>query len=126
MHFGNSAVTKKPNALLRIRNVNFILVATVTQCCGNLLSVEQQVAVTLWCSATPTEYRTIAHLFGIARSTVREIVHETCHCIVDVFMKDFPYADRLNCVVDEFKGKWGLPQCFGAVHGCHVPIYAAH
>ena len=91
------------------------------------LSVERRVAVTLWCLATPTEYQTIAHLFGIARSTVCEIVHETCHCIVDALMKDyikFPYADRLDRVVDEFKIKWGVPQCFGAVDGCHVPISA--
>ena len=42
-------------------------------------------------------------------------------------MKDcikFPYADRLDRVVDEFKIKWGVPQCFGAVDGCHVPISA--
>ena len=91
------------------------------------LSVERRVAVTLWCLATPTEYQTIAHLFGIARSTVCKIVHETCHCIVDVLIKDyikFPYADRLDHVVDEFKIKWGVPQCFGAVDGCHVPISA--
>ena len=84
------------------------------------LSVEQRVAVTLWYLATPTEYRTIPHLFGIARSTVCEIVHETCHCIVDVLMKDyikFPYAGRLDRVVDEFKIKWGVPHCFGAVDG---------
>ena len=53
------------------------------------ISVEHQVAVTIWCLATPTEYRTIAHLFGIARSTVCEIVHETCHCIVDVLLKEY-------------------------------------
>ena len=62
------------------------------------LSVEQRVSVTLWCLATPTEYRTTAHLFGVVYSTVYEIVYETCHCIVDVLMKEyikFPYADRL-------------------------------
>ena len=53
------------------------------------LSVEGQVAVTLWCLATPTEYWTFAHLFSSARSTMCEIVHETCHCIVDVLMKDY-------------------------------------
>ena len=91
------------------------------------LSVERRVAVTLWCLATPTEYRTIAHLFGIARSTVCEIVHETCQCILDVLMKDyikFPSGDRLDRTVNEFKVKWGVPQCIGAIDGCHVPISA--
>ena len=46
------------------------------------LSVQRRVAVSLWCLATPTEYRTVAHLFGIRRSTVCEIVHETCRAIV--------------------------------------------
>ena len=91
------------------------------------LSVEHRVAVTLWCLATPTEYRTIAHLFGIARSTVCGIVHETCQCILDVLMVDyikFPSGDRLNQTVDEFKTKWGVPQCFGAIDGSHIPISA--
>ena len=91
------------------------------------LSVERRVAVTLSCLATPTEYRTIAHLFVIAHSIVCEIVHKTCHCIVDVLLKDyikFPYTDRLDRVVDQCKAKWGVPQCFGGVDGCHVPISA--
>ena len=36
----------------------------------------------------------------------------------------FPSGDALDHVVDEFKSKWGVPQCFGAVDGCHVPICA--
>ncbi|XP_065892875.1 uncharacterized protein [Dysidea avara] len=91
------------------------------------LSVERRVAVTIWSLATPIEYRTIAHLFGIARSTVCEIVHETCRCIVDVLLKEyikFPTNNRLSTVVEEFKTKWGVPQCFGAIDGCHIPISA--
>jgi len=53
------------------------------------LSVEQRVAVALWCLGTPTEYRTIAHLFGIARSTMCETVHEVYQCILNVLMKDY-------------------------------------
>jgi len=85
------------------------------------------VAVTIWCLATPNEYRTIAHLFGIARLTVCEIVHETCCCIVDVLLKEYiklPTSNRLSTVVEEFKTKWGVPQCFGAIDGCHIPISA--
>ena len=46
------------------------------------ITVEHRIAITLWCLATPAEYRTIAHLFGIARSTVCEIVHDTVNAIV--------------------------------------------
>ena len=46
------------------------------------VSEEKRVAVTLWFLATNAEYRTIAHLFGIGRSTVRVIVQETSRAIV--------------------------------------------
>ena len=62
-------------------------------------SVEQRVAVTLWCLAPPTEYQTITHLFSIARSIVCKTV----------LMKDyikFPYASRNDFVVDVFKMLW--------------------
>ena len=91
------------------------------------LSVERRVAVTLWCLATLTEYHTIAHLFGIARSTVCEIVHKTCCSVVDVLLKEyikFPTGNCLTSVVDEFKTKWGVPQCVGSIDGCHVLISA--
>lgn len=89
------------------------------------ISVEKRVAVTLWFLATPCEYRTISHLFGIARSTVCEIVQETCSLIVStLFHKyiSFPTGDKLTAVVDAFKSKWGVPQCVGSIDGCHIPI----
>ena len=81
--------------------------------------------MTLWCLATPCEYRTISHLFGIVRSTVCEIVQETCQLIVKtLFGKyiQFPTGDKLNELVDTFKGKWGVPQCVGAIDGSHIPV----
>ena len=36
----------------------------------------------------------------------------------------FPYAGRLDHVVEKFKMKWGVPQGFGTVNGYHVPISA--
>jgi len=79
--------------------------------------------------ATPVEYCTIAYLFGIAHSTVCEIVQETYNCIVNILMEDynkFPSGDRLNQTVDEFKIKWGVPQYFGTIDSSHVPISAPH
>ena len=40
--------------------------------------MEARVAITIWKLATNAEYRTIAALFGLGRSTVGEIVLDTC------------------------------------------------
>lgn len=55
------------------------------------LSVEKHVAVTLWYLATPLEFRSNGHLFGIAHSTAYAVavVHETCAAIVQVLLKSY-------------------------------------
>ena len=91
------------------------------------ISVEQRVAITLWCLATPCEYRTVSHLFGVARSTVCEIVQDTCLAIVHNLLKvyiRFPTGDALKSVVEGFEEKWGYPQCLGAIDGSYIPISA--
>lgn len=89
------------------------------------ISVQQRVAITLWCLATPTEYRTIAHLFGVTRSTVCEIVHKTCLAIVESLIMGtyikFPTGSQPESVNEI---KWGVPKCVGAIDGCHIPITA--
>ena len=89
------------------------------------IAVEQRVAMTLWFLATPCEYRIIAHFFGIARSTVCEIVQETCELIVCALLHKcihFPNGEKLYEFVDGFKTKWGIPQCGGAIDRYHIPI----
>ena len=84
------------------------------------LTVEKRVAISLRCLATPCEYRTVAHLFGVARSTVCTIVHSTCQAIVNNLLRKyakFPTGD---------KSKWGFPQCVGAIDGSHIPIYVLY
>ena len=89
------------------------------------ISVEKRVAITLWCLATCSEYRTITHLFGLARSTVCVIVHDTCKAIVSVLQKlfiTFPNGEQLKRVVEGFQSSWGMIQCVGSMDGCHIPI----
>ena len=45
------------------------------------IAADHRVAITLWRLATNIEYRTLAHLFGVGRSTFCVIVHETCKAI---------------------------------------------
>ena len=81
----------------------------------------------LWCLATPCEYRSISHLFGIGRSTVCEIVHNTCQVIVDELLThyiNFPSGRRLDSIVSDFNHQWGVPQCAGAIDGTHFPVCA--
>ena len=56
------------------------------------IAVPHRVAITLWCLATCGEYRTIGHLFGVARCTVCVIVHDTCEAIVRILLKKYTYS----------------------------------
>lgn len=89
------------------------------------IKVEHRVAITLWCLATCAEYRSIGHLFGVARSTVCVIVHNTCSAIVDVLLSryiQFPIGAHLGNVIEGFKRKCAVPQCAGAIDGSHIPV----
>ena len=63
------------------------------------ISVEKRVAITLWVLTTTSEYRSVAHPFGVARCTVYVIVRETCQAIVKVLLPIyicFPTGDGVN------------------------------
>ena len=87
-------------------------------------SVEQHVAITLWCFATPAEYRMIACLFGVAQSTFSETVHEMSQAIVSALRERyicFPSNENIDAIVIN-QTRWGVPQCVGAVDGSHILI----
>ncbi|XP_065903783.1 uncharacterized protein [Dysidea avara] len=91
----------------------------------NAIPVNKRLAMTLWCLATCSEYRTIAHLFGVARCTVCVILHDTCKAIISVLQKQFikfPCGEVLKTAAEEFKSKTGMIQCVGSIDGCHIPI----
>ncbi len=87
--------------------------------------MEKSVAIALWRLGTNIEFRTISHLFGVGLSTACNIVHEVCKAIVDSLLDRYikiPVGNDATEIVTDFEEKWGFPQCFGAVHGSHIPI----
>ena len=89
------------------------------------ISLERRVAITLWVLATTSEFRTVGHLFGVARNTVCVIVHETCITIVKKLLPvyiQFPEGNALSEVMDGFKQTLDVPQCAGSIDGSHVPV----
>ena len=91
------------------------------------VSVERRVAITLWRLATNGDYRSIGHMFGVAKGTVCVIVNDVCQAIVKVLLTryvKFPSGVQLKKVVNEFEARFGFPQCVGAVDGTHIPILA--
>lgn len=90
------------------------------------ISVEARVAMTIWRLATNVEYRTIASLFGVGRSTVGEIVLDTCDAIANHLLTRYVCVPSdpadLHDIVDGFRLCWGFPQTIGAIDGTHVPI----
>lgn len=58
------------------------------------ISVEARVAVTVWKLATNVEYRTIAELFGLGRSTVGEIVLDTCDAVTKFLLPQYVHIPQ--------------------------------
>ena len=70
------------------------------------IPVKKRVAIALWFLAIPGEYRTIAHLFGVARCTVCVIVNEVCRAIDSILRPQyisFPRGEELKAVVEGFE-----------------------
>lgn len=89
------------------------------------VATEKRVALTLWFLATGSGYRTIGHLFGVAKSTMCVVTKEVCSCIVSQLLRQYvqmPQADALKEVVKGFANDHDFPQCAGAVDGTHIPI----
>ena len=59
-----------------------------------LISVKARVAVTIWKLATNVEYRTIAALFRLGKSTVGEVVLDTCDAIVQFLLPRYVHIPQ--------------------------------
>ena len=76
------------------------------------VTVEEKVAITVWKLATNIEYRSLASLFGLGRSTIGKMVLEMSSIVTTKILPlyvHFPEGTRLREVVDKFEACWGFP-----------------
>lgn len=90
------------------------------------ISVETQMAVTLYYLSDEGRYRKVANAFGISRSSVSIIVRRVCTAISEYLGPIYvhlPTSEReVQELVNQFHVFDGFPQCMGAVDGTHIPI----
>lgn len=86
------------------------LIQKQNMCMRESVSTECRLAITLWVLATPGEYRSVAHLFGLARCTVCEVVHETCRHAGQLYGNFFlfMFGSHLEIV---WRRLWGGLRC---------------
>ena len=90
------------------------------------ISVETQMAVTLYYLSDEGRYRKVANAFGISRSSVSIIVRRVCAAISEYLGPSYvrlPTSEReVQQLVSQFYVCHGFPQCMGAIDGTHIPI----
>lgn len=83
------------------------------------IPLKKRIAIALYALGSSGEYRSIANIFGIGRTTVGEIVIEFCKSVWDVLKIDYMNTYPLNegNIESNIRGfeKMGLPQCIGAL-----------
>ncbi|XP_064469700.1 uncharacterized protein LOC135384425 [Ornithodoros turicata] len=108
----------------------------IVEMCGPLLrredtvmrqaiSVEKRVAVSLYKLCSSAEDRSIAHLFGIGRSTVNTLYREFCEAVITTLEPEWvkmPSAETMADHIKECSAVCDFPQAVGALDGCHFLI----
>ncbi|XP_068671197.1 putative nuclease HARBI1 [Montipora foliosa] len=90
------------------------------------LSVETEVALTLYYLADEGRYRKIANAFGISRAWVSITIRNVCAAISEylgpVYVRLPSNEQKVQEFLINFYNAHGFPHCIGAVDGTHIPI----
>ena len=90
------------------------------------LSVEKQLAVTLYYLCDEGRYRKVANSFGISRATVSNVVRKVSLVITKELGPKYIKLPETQADVETLASNFykfhGFPQCIGAIDGTHVYI----
>ena len=89
------------------------------------ISSAERLALTLRYLATGDSQTSISFNFRVGRSTVCNIVYETCWKVLHIDYVQFPSTtqDWIG-ISKQFWRKWNFPNCLGAIDGKHILIQA--
>lgn len=91
-----------------------------------MLSVEKQLALTLYFLKDQGSLSMTANAFGIACCTVSVIVRKVCDVLGSIlgpkYLKLPSTEFEMKDIVKDMENKYGFPQAFGCVDGTHIAI----
>lgn len=87
--------------------------------CRKAIPLEKRVAIALYALGSSAEYRSLANLFGVGKSTVGKILKEFCILVWSKlrteYMSYFPLTlEKIEECVNGFHAI-AFPQCLGAI-----------
>ena len=90
------------------------------------MSVETQVAVTLYYLADEGRMRKVSNSFGLGKATVSKVIHYVSSVISEKLGPRYIVLPKTKGEVEKharnFYHRYGFPQCIGAVDGTHIRI----
>ena len=90
------------------------------------VSVETQVAATLYYLADEGRMRKVSNSFGLRRATVSKVIRRVTSVISEKLGAKYIVLPKTKEEVEEharnFYNRYGFPQCIGAIDGTHIKI----
>ena len=90
------------------------------------VSVETQVAATLYYLADEGRMRKVTSSFGLGRTTVSKVIRRVTSVISEKLGAKYIVLPKTKQEVEEharnFYNRYGFPQCIGAIDGTHIKI----
>ncbi len=114
--YDNFRMTKDVFELVNIKAAEYL--KPKQKCVCLPFDTRKKVALCLYWLASTAEYRTVANLFGVGKTTVFDCIHDVCSALEDVLLDEyvvFPENEDLRDVIQGFEKKWNFPNCVGAI-----------
>ncbi|KYM98832.1 Putative nuclease HARBI1, partial [Cyphomyrmex costatus] len=92
------------------------------------VSVNKQIAITLYKLASCSEYRVVGNIFGVHKSTVKKCFYKVIKAINNIMALIYikmPNQAESEYIATQFENVSHIPQIIGCIDGTHIPITAS-